>query len=268
MNAFEYRRAATVGEVVAWLRDEPEAKLLAGGQTLLASMQLGMAAPPVLIDLQSLPELQDIRAERDGLWIGAMCTHARVARAPLVRDALPGIAALAGGIADQQVRNRGTIGGSVANADPAACWPAGLLACGATLVTDRREFTSDDFFQGLFTTALEPDEVLLGVRFPLPGALHYLKFEQAASRFALVGAAVGRGPNGVRVALTGLGHGVRRWPQAEAALARRFEPLALHGTEFPAELCTGDLHASAEYRAHLAAVLTSRAVAMHLEKVR
>jgi carbon-monoxide dehydrogenase medium subunit len=196
-----------------------------------------------------------------------MCTHARIARSPLVRDAPPGIAELAGGIADQQVRNRGTIGGSVANADPAACWPAGLLACGATLVTDRREIASDDFFQGLFTTALERDEVLLGVRFPRAGALRYLKFEQAASRFALVGAAVWRGPNDVRVALTGLGHGVRRWSEAEALLTRRFEPLALPGAEFPAELCTGDLHASAEYRAHLAAVLTARAVAQHLEKV-
>lgn len=267
MNAFEYRRAATVREAVAWLRDEPDAKLLAGGQTLLASMQLGMAAPPLLIDLQSIPELQDLREEPGGLWIGAMCTHARIARSPLVRDVLPGIAALAAGIADQQIRNRGTIGGSVANADPAACWPAGLLACNATLVTDRRELASDDFFQGLFATALAPDEVLLGVRFPRAGAVRYLKFEQAASRFALVGAAVWRDSSAVRVALTGLGHGVRRWPEAEAALARRFEPPALQRVEFAADLCTGDLHASAGYRAHLAAVLTARAVALHGEKL-
>jgi carbon-monoxide dehydrogenase medium subunit len=266
MNAFEYRRAATVREAVAWLRDVPDAKLLAGGQTLLASMQLGMAAPPVLIDLQSLPELKDIRAERGSLWVGAMCTHARIAASPLVRDALPGVAELAGGIADQQIRNRGTIGGSVANADPAACWPAGLLACGATLTTDRREIVSDDFFQGLFTTALAPDEVLLGVRFPCAGAVRYVKFEQAASRFALVGAAVWRGPNAVRVAITGLGHGVLRWPEAEALLARRFEPLVLMPAEFPADRCTGDLHASAGYRAHLASVLTARAVGLHLEK--
>lgn len=268
MNAFEYRRAATVGEVVTWLRDEPEAKLLAGGQTLLASMQLGMAAPPVLIDLQSLPGLRDIRAERECLWIGAMCTHASIARSPLVRDALPGIAELAAGIADPQVRNRGTIGGSVANADPAACWPAGLLAWGATVVTDRREIASDEFFQGLFATALESGEVLLGIKFPRTGALRYLKFEQAASRFALVGVAVWREPGAVRVALTGLGHGARRWPEAEGALTRRFDPTALQDQVFPADLCTGDLHASAEYRAHLASVLTARAVGLHPKESR
>lgn len=260
MTPFEYRRAGAVADAVAWLREDPDAKLLAGGQSLLAAMKLGLAAPTVLIDLGRLPELRALREENGTLWIGAMCTHATVAASPLVRAKLPGLARLAGGIADQQVRNRGTLGGSVSNADPAACWPAGVLAGGATLVTDRREITADRFFQGLFTTALEPDEVLLGARFPVPERLAYVKYEQPASRFALTGVAVARGADGVRVAITGLGHGPCRWPEAEAALSRHFTPEALQGLSPDASLASGDLHASAEYRIHLAGVLARRAV--------
>lgn len=264
MSALDFRRASRVADAVAWLREDPDAKLLAGGQTLLAAMRLRLAAPSLLIDLQALPELQGLREDGAQLWVGAMCTHASIAASPLVRQRLPGLARLAAGIADQQVRNRGTLGGSIANADPAACWPAGVLALGATVVTDRRSLSADDFFQGMFSTALEPDEVLLGLRFPMAPRLHYLKFEQPASRFALTGVAVARSAEGVRVALTGLGHGVCRWPEAEAALSARFDPAVLGTVVLDPGLAASDQHASADYRAHLAGVLTRRAVLQHL----
>ena len=261
MTPFEFRRAANVADAVRWLREQPEAKLLAGGQSLLAAMKLGLAAPELLIDLGRVAELRSVREDGQALWIGAMCTHAGAAASALVRARVPGLARLAGGIADQQVRNRGTLGGSIANADPAACWQAGVLACGATVVTDRREIAADEFFQGLFATVLEPDEVLVGVRVPVPEQLVYLKEEQPASRFAMAGVAVARRGAEVRVAVTGLGLGVFRWQGAEAALARRFEPQALDGLRPDAELASGDFHASAEYRLHLANVLARRAVA-------
>ena len=261
MSGFDYRRATSAAQATAWLREDPDAKLLAGGQSLLAAIKLRLASPSLLIDLQGMPELQAIQDDGHNLWIGAMCTHAQAAASPLLRARVPMLANLAQGIADQQVRNRGTIGGSLANADPAACWAAGVLAMGGVVCTDRREIAADDFFCGLFTTALEPDELLMGVRFAPASQAHYLKFEQPASRFAMVGVAVARQANAVRVALTGLGHGVCRWPQAELALSRQFSPDALSGIQLDAELATGDLHASAEYRAHLAGVLAHRAVA-------
>jgi len=260
VNSFDYRRPRNVAEAAAWLRDDPEAKLLAGGQSLLAAMKLRFAAPSLLIDLQGLPELTALREDGGGLWIGAMCTHAAVAASPLVRRIAPMLAGLAHGIGDQQVRNRGTLGGSISNADPAACWPAGVMALNGAVCTDRREIAADDFFGGLFTTALEPDEIVCGVRFPRAPQAHYLKFEQPASRFALTGVAVARLDQGVRVAVTGLGSGIWRWKAAEQALARSFMPQVLEGLAVDPELASGDIHASAEYRAHLAAVLTRRAV--------
>jgi len=262
MTPFEYRRAETVADAVDWLRATPGAKLVAGGQSLLAAMKLDLAAPDLLIDLSRLSGLRSVREEGGALWIGAMCSHAMVAKSMTVLASSPGLARLAAGIADQQVRNRGTFGGSVANADPAACWPAGVLACGATLVTDRRDIAADDFFQGLFATALASDEVLLGARFDRLKDVVYVKEEQPASRFAVTGVAVARdAARGlVRVAITGLGLGVCRWPQAEAALARDFEPQALQGLLPEASLAIGDLHASAHYRLHLAGVLARRAV--------
>ncbi len=260
MNPFEYRRPSTVAEAVGWLREDPEARLLAGGQSLLAAMKLRFAAPTLLIDLQGLPELTALE-ERDGeLWIGAMCSHAKVAASPLVQGLAPMLAELAGGIGDQQVRNRGTMGGSISNADPAACWPAGLMALGATVVTDRREIPVDDFFDGLFTTALEPDEIVCGVRFPKTVEACYIKFEQSASRFALTGVAVARTVKGVRVAVTGMGSGVCRWDAAEHALSNNFSADAIDDRQPDTALASGDLHASADYRAHLAGVLTRRAV--------
>lgn len=260
MNPFEYRRVRNVAEAVQALRADSDAKLLAGGQSLLAAMKLRLAAPTVLIDLQGIDGMTALAEKDTGLWMGAMCTHAQVAESALVRKLAPMLGRLAGGIADQQVRNRGTMGGSVSNADPAACWPAGLLAANAVMHTDRRSLSVDEFFTGLFSTALEPDEVLTGIWVPSVTRAAYLKFEQNASRFALTGVAVNAVAGQVRVAVTGLGHGVCRWPEAEAALARNFSESALQGVALDADAASGDLHASAEYRAHLAGVLTRRAV--------
>lgn len=269
MNAFDYRRPAQLAEAIGQLRADPEARLLAGGQSLLAAMKLRFAAPSALIDLQGLPELQALREDGAGLWIGAMCSHAKVAASPLVRARAPMLAALARGIGDQQVRQRGTLGGAIANADPAACWPAGVLALNATVCTDRREIGADDFFTGLFGTALETDEIICGVRFPALVQAHYIKFEQPASRFALTGVAVARSPAGVpgrvRVAVTGLGNGIWRWRAAEQVLTDTFTHAALEGLCVDSAQASGDIHASAEYRAHLAGVLTRRAV-QHIQK--
>lgn len=280
MTPFRVHRVGSVEEAVGCLRRDPQARLLAGGQSLLAAMKLGLSAPTALIDLGAIASLRQIRLEGPALegaagpeglpaclWLGAMCTHAQVASSAEVRKHLPGLARLAGGIADAQVRNRGTLGGSLANADPAACWPAGVLACGATLVTDRRAIGADEFFQGLFQTALQADEVLLGVRLALPQAIAYLKEEQAASRFALAGVAVARCGDEVRVAVTGLGQGVFRWHAAEQALQRRFEPQSLIGRTPDALRAGDDLHASAEYRLHLAGVLARRAVAQMTQQM-
>ena len=265
MQAFVYLRPQSVGETTRLLGVHAQARLLAGGQSLLAAMKLGLNAPSHLIDLQDVPGMRTLAQDGDTLRIGAMLAHADIAASPLVRAFCPMLANLAQGIADQQVRSVGTIGGSLANNDPAACWPAGVLAIGATLVTNTREIAADDFFQGLYGTALLPGELLMEVRFPRPLAAHYRKHEQAASRFALVGVAVARQANdagtAVRVALTGLGHGVVRWPAAEQVLARHWSVAALDALRLPATEALGDVHASASYRAHLAAVLCRRAVA-------
>lgn len=265
MTPFDYRRPVSLAEAVACLREDPDAKLLAGGQSLLPAIKLRLSEPSMLVDLQALPELSGIRAQGGGLWIGAMCSHASVAASPLVKRLLPMLAQLAGGIGDQQIRQRGTLGGSIANADPAACWPAGLMALNGTVFTDRRQLPSDEFFTGLFSTALAPDEVVLGVQFPCTQQAHYLKFEQPASRFALTGVAVAKQGKLVRVALTGLGSGVYRWADAERALTAQMAPQVLQECKLQPDIALGDIHASAEYRAHLAAVLTRRAVAHILE---
>lgn len=264
---FDYRRPVQVAEAIAWLRENSEAKLLAGGQSLLAAMKLRLSEPSMLIDLQDLPELAGIRSQEGGLWIGAMCTHASVAGSPLVLQLAPMLAQLAHGIGDQQIRQRGTLGGSIANADPAACWPAGVMALNGTVHTDRRQLPADKFFTGLFSTAMEPDEVLLGVQFPCTQQAHYLKFEQSASRFAMTGVAVARLGSQVRVAVTGLGSGIYRWEAAELSLHRRFAPDALKNCFLEDGIAMGDIHASADYRAHLAAVLTRRTVQHILESL-
>lgn len=269
MNTLDFQRPASLAEALALMAPAQEGgrSWLAGGQSLLAAMKLGMATPSVLVDLQDVPGLRDIRVESgpDGaqtLWIGAMATHASVAASATVRGFAPGLAALASGIADAQVRAMGTIGGSLAHNDPAACWPTGVLAAGATIVTVRREIAADDYFQGLYSTALEPGELIVGVRFPRLQGLHYLKFEQPASRFALVGVAVAHtGPGQVRVAVTGLGMGITRWQAAEQALCARLSLSSLSTVAAEGLTALGDLHASADYRCHLAGVLVRRCAA-------
>jgi len=265
MQSFVYLRPASIGEAVQLARQHAEARPLAGGQSLLAAMKLGLNSPTHLIDLQDLPGLQDIRLDADTLHVGAMATHGQMASSALVRGFCPMLADLAAGIADVQVRAVGTIGGALANNDPAACWPAGVLALNATLVTDRRAIAADDFFQGLYATALQPGELLLAVRFAQPSAAHYRKHEQPASRFAMVGLAVSRqaadAGGTVRVAVTGLGHGVRRWIAAEQALSVHWSLAALADLALPEADALGDVHASAAYRAHLAGVLCRRGVA-------
>lgn len=265
MHAFQYLRPTSLEEAAALLGEHAQARLLAGGQSLLAAMKLGLSAPTHLIDLQDVPGLGSIRLHGDSLDIGAMASHAQVAASPVVRAFSPMLAQLAGGIADQQVRQVGTLGGSLANNDPAACWPAGILALDARLATNQRDIAADDFFQGLYATALRPGEVLTGVRFRRPAAACYMKHAQPASHFALVGVAVARfdGDTGdmVRVAVTGLGQGVLRWPQAEQALCARWSVAALDELDLPVEHALGDIHASAGYRAHLTGVMARRAVA-------
>lgn len=239
-------------------------KVLAGGQTLLASMKLRLAQPEKLVDLGGIAELAGIRREGNALVIGAMTRHADVASSSDVKSAIPALAELAGGIGDRQVRAMGTIGGSLANNDPAACYPAGALAMNATIHTTKRKIAADDFFQGMFATALEDGELITAVSFPIPKKAAYIKFKQPASRFALVGVCVAQTDSGVRVAVTGGGNGVFRHPGLEQALAKSFTPQAAAAVKVDAGELSSDLHASAAYRANLVSVLTQRAVAKAL----
>jgi aerobic carbon-monoxide dehydrogenase medium subunit len=238
---------------------EDEAQLLAGGQTLIPTLKSRLAAPSKLVSLRGIAELRGLSIEDGHLRIGAMTTHATVARE--ARESYPALADLAGNIGDPAVRNRGTIGGSLANNDPSACYPSAVLASAATIVTTRRSFAADDFFQGMFATALDEDEIIRAVHFPIPMAAHYEKFWQPASRFALTGVFVARFDDCVRVAVTGASEGgVYRWHAAEDELANDFTPAAVERLKRPQESMIADLHGSAEYRAHLTQVLTARAV--------
>ena len=235
-------------------------KILAGGQTLLASMKLRLASPEKLVDLGGIAELAGIRREGNALVIGAMTRHADVAGNAEVKAAIPALAELAGGIGDRQVRAMGTIGGSLANNDPAACYPAGALAMNATIQTTKRKIAADDFFQGMFTTALEDGELITAVSFPIPKRAAYIKFKQPASRFALIGVCVAQTDSGVRVAVTGGGNGVFRHAGLEQALAKSFTPEAAAAVKVEAGDLSSDLHGSAAYRANLISVLAQRAV--------
>ena len=237
-------------------------KLLAGGQSLLPSMRLRLANPEKIVDLNGITELAGIRREGNALVIGAMTRHMDVAASSEVKSAIPALADLAAHIGDRQVRARGTLGGSVANNDPAACYPSAVLGLGATVITNRREIAADDFFVGMYTTALDEGELITEVRFPIPQAARYEKFIQVASRFPLVAVFVARFADGVRVAVTGASEsGVFRWTEAEQALASDFSPDAVRDLTMPPEGMIADLHGSAEYRAHLVGVITRRAVA-------
>jgi aerobic carbon-monoxide dehydrogenase medium subunit len=260
MYAFEYHRPETLSAAVADLAD-PEAKALAGGMTLLPTMKQRLASPAALIDLKSVHELAGITREGDNLVIRAMTRHAEVASNAVAQAAIPALASLAGIIGDPHVRNMGTIGGSLANNDPAADYPAAALALGATIVTNKRRIPAHDFFTGLFETALETGELITQVSFPIPQKAAYMKFRNPASRYALVGVFVAKTAGGVRVAVTGAGSsGVFRAEAFEAALNANFSPAALDGVSVPASGLNSDLHADADYRAHLIGVMARRAV--------
>ncbi len=261
MYSFEYHRPNTLSGALAEL-GKSEAKPLAGGQTLLPTMKQRLASPSALVELRGVPELAGIAREGDALVIGATTRHIDVHQSPVVKEAIPALAALAGGIGDPHVRNRGTIGGSLANNDPAADYPAAALALGATIVTSKRELKADDFFTGLFETALEPGEIIVKVRFPIPQKAAYVKFPNPASRYALVGVFVAKTAGGVRVAVTGAGqNGVFRADAFEKALSANFAASALDGHSVSADELNSDIHADADYRAHLISVMAKRAVA-------
>ena len=260
MVNFNYHRPETVAAAAELIRSADSPTLLAGGMTLLPTMKLRLAEPSDLVDLAGIDALRAIRRSPEAVEIGAMVTHADVAASPDVRAGIPALAALAGGIGDPQVRNRGTLGGSIANSDPAADYPAAVLGLGASVLTDRREIAADDYFQGLFETALEESEIIERVRFPYPSRAAYQKLSNPASRYAVVGVFVAETTGGVRVAVTGAGACAFRVPAMEAALSERFSSSAVDGLTIAADEFNEDIHASAEYRAHQVVVLAKRAV--------
>ncbi|AMJ60471.1 FAD binding domain-containing protein [Bosea sp. PAMC 26642] len=262
MYAFTFHRPATARQAAGLLAKKEDAKLLAGGHTLLPTMKQRLAAPSALIDLGACADLKGIARKGRTIVIGAMATHAEVAESTLVQEAIPGLAYLASHIGDPHVRHRGTIGGSVANNDPAADYPAACLALGATIITNRRKLFADDFFTGLYETALDEGEIITRIAFPLASRAGYAKFRNPASRYALVGVFVAKRGADIRVAVTGAGaSGVFRWPEGEAALRVRFAPKSLDGVKASAQNINADMHADAEYRAHLIGVMAKQAVA-------
>jgi carbon-monoxide dehydrogenase medium subunit len=262
MYAFSHHRPSTVRQAAGLLAKQQEAKLLAGGHTLIPTMKLRLAGPKHLIDLAKVEGLTGIEMRGRSLVIGAMTPHAEVATSAVVKENIPALAELAGKIGDPAVRHRGTIGGSLANNDPNADYPAGALGLGATIVTNKRRIGADDFFKGLFETALEADEIITKVQFPKVNKAGYVKFPNPASRYALVGVFVSKRGSEIRVAVTGAGaNGVFRVPSFEEALKKRFAPKSLEGMTIPADGMASDIHGSAEYRAHLVGVLARRAVA-------
>jgi carbon-monoxide dehydrogenase medium subunit len=259
MHNFDFVKPSTIADAVAALAAEG-AQALSGGQTLTPTMKQRLATPSVLVSLNGIAEMKGVCMGAGGLSIGAATTHARVAAEAVAH--YPALAALAGRIGDPAVRTRGTIGGSLANNDPSACYPSAVLASGATVVTNKRRIAADDFFQGMFATALGEGEIITEVVFPIPQKAAYAKFLQPASRFALTGVFVAKFAGGVRVAVTGASNnGVFRWTEAEAALSADFSPSALAGLSAPADGMIADLHGTAAYRAHLVGVMTKRAVA-------
>ncbi|MBV9747989.1 MAG: xanthine dehydrogenase family protein subunit M [Acetobacteraceae bacterium] len=261
MYDFSYVKPSSVADAVKVLGEDMEAKALAGGQTFIPVLKQRLNRPSQIVDLGGLG-LAGIRREGDKVVIGAMSTHHMIESAPEVVQNIPGLAKMASWIGDTQVRHRGTMGGSLANNDPSACYPCAVLALGATIKTDRRSIAADDYFQGMFTTALEPGEIITAVEFPIPEKSNYEKFRNPASRYAMVGVFVAKGPAGVRVAITGAGQdGVFRQKEMEQALSSNWSPDAIKDIKVSPEGLNGDIHASAEYRAHLIGVMARRAVA-------
>jgi carbon-monoxide dehydrogenase medium subunit len=261
MYAFTYHRPANLAEAGSLAQGAEEPKFMSGGQTLIPTLKQRLAQPTDVIDLGRLGEMKGISVGPDSVTIGAGTTHATVAFSAEVQKAIPALAALAGGIGDPQVRNMGTIGGSIANNDPAADYPAGCLGLGATIVTTTREIPADEFFTGMFETALEPGEIVTKVIFPIPERANYKKFPNPASRYAMVGVFVAKTKSGVRVAVTGAASCVFRVPAMEAALGANFSADAIASITVPASDLNSDLHGSADYRAHLIGVMAKRAVA-------
>lgn len=261
---FAYARPSTLADAAAALAANPDAKLIAGGQTLIPTLKMRLANPAQLIDISRLSELSFIRVENGTVTIGAGTKHAAVEHSAEIAKAVPALAYLAGHIGDPAVRNMGTIGGSIANNDPAADYPAAALALGATIRTTRREIAADDFFTGMFQTALEDSEIICEIAFPMALKAGYAKFPNPASRYAMAGVFVAQTASGVRVAVTGAGACVFRVTEMEAALAKSFSPDAIAAINVSSEGMNEDLHGSAEYRAHLVTVMAKRAVAAAL----
>jgi carbon-monoxide dehydrogenase medium subunit len=261
MYEFEYHRAGSVKDAVATRAGASDGAYLAGGMTLLPTMKQRLASPSDLIDLAKIGDLKGITVSGGTVIVGAMTTHSEVHSSADVQKAIPALAELAGHIGDPMVRHRGTIGGSIANSDPAADYPAGLLGLGATIKTNKRSIAADDFFTGLFETALEDGELITSVSFPAPKRAGYSKFPQPASRFAMVGVFVAETDGGVRVAVTGAGACAYRVAEMESALGGNFSPDAVANIKVPAGELNSDIHGSAEYRAHLVTVMAKRAVA-------
>jgi len=261
MYEFNYHKPTSLEDIASLLGANQEAKLVAGGMTLIPTLKQRLAKPSDLVDLGAVASLRGITDAGDAIVIGAMTRHAEVNRSPVVKQGIPALAAMAGMIGDPAVRNRGTIGGSISNNDPAADYPAALVALGATVHTTKREIAADNFFTGIFETALEPAEIVTSVRFPKPQTACYQKFKNPASRYAIVGVFVARTGGGVRVAVTGAGPCVFRVPEMEAAFAGSFTPDAIKDITIPQDGLNSDIHASAEYRAHLVGVMARRAVA-------
>ena len=262
MYAFDYQRPASVADAKA--AASGDARFLAGGQSLIQAMKLRLSSSERLVDLGDIAELKTIKMDGANVVIGAMVTHAAVAASGDVRRVCPALAELAGGIGDPMVRNMGTIGGSIANADPAADYPAGVVGLGATIRTNQRTIAADAFFSGLYETALQPGELITAVSFPPAAKAAYVKYKQPASRFALVGVFVSQGSGGIRVAVTGAKGSVFRATAIEAALAKSFTPEAAKAVKMPTTDINSDMHGTAEYRAAMISVMASRAVAAAL----
>jgi len=260
MYEFAYKKPTSLAEAVQLLGSDEDAKAMAGGQTFIPTLKQRLAQPTAVIDLGGIGELAGIKEEAGGLTIGAMTRHAEVANSDLVQRVIPSLAAVAEGIGDPQVRNMGTLGGSIANNDPAADYPGALLALGATIRTSKREIAADDFITGMFETALEDDEIIKEVHFKKPEKANYQKFPNPASRYAIAGVYVAKHGGEVRVAVTGAGPNAFRWTEAESALASTFSADALANLTVDAGNLNADIHASADYRAHLVKVMAKRAV--------
>jgi carbon-monoxide dehydrogenase medium subunit len=260
MYNFEYHRPQSLADALKQLAAAEDGKLVAGGMTLIPTIKQRLAKPSDLVDLGRIAELKGIKREGNAIVIGAMTRHGDVHKSDVVKGAIPSLAHLAGLIGDPAVRNRGTIGGSIANNDPAADYPGAVVALGATIVTNNRKIAADDFFTGMFETALEANELITAVSFPIPEKGAYTKFRNPASRYAIVGAFVAKGPAGVRVAITGAGPVVFRVKPMEDALAKTWSADAIKDIQIKADGLNSDIHASAEYRAHLVNVMARRAV--------